>query len=139
MSVSRDRIRSAREDVLEPADTAVRLRIRNASVLGLSAVVYGLPLLAFVIGLVLGYFVLFPGLGPTYQPLGAFGVAVGFLALAGAVISRFDRQVQDRVSYEVEPMGSRAGSPTGGEGSTDLHSRMDPGQGASATDEMLTR
>jgi positive regulator of sigma E activity len=101
VSVPRDHVSGVETGRLAPSEP-VKLRIRNTSVLGLTAIVYGLPLLAFFVGLLFGNFVLFPDAGPTLQPLGAFATAAGLLGLAGYGIYRFDRRVAGSVRYEVE-------------------------------------
>jgi positive regulator of sigma E activity len=103
MSVERGRLKGADAEALASVrqDTPVKLRIPNTSILGLSSVVYGVPLLAFVGGLLLGYFGLFGGAGSELQALGAFGTAVAFLSAAGFGISRFDKKVARRLQYEV--------------------------------------
>lgn len=103
MSVERGRLKGADAEALAGVrqDTPVKLRIPNTSILGLTSVVYGVPLLAFVGGLLLGYFGLFGAAGSELQALGAFGTAVAFLSAAGFGISRFDKKVARRLQYEV--------------------------------------
>jgi positive regulator of sigma E activity len=117
MSVERGRLKGADAEALAGVrqDTPVKLRIPNTSILGLSSVVYGVPLLAFVGGLLLGYFGLFGGAGSELQALGAFGTAVAFLSAAGFGISRFDKKVARRLQYEValSPGTSRAAAANG--------------------------
>ncbi|NBC29569.1 MAG: hypothetical protein GVY29_06205 [Spirochaetes bacterium] len=82
---------------------SVSLRIPNTSTLRLTGIVYGLPLMAFLIGLLLGYYLLFPQAGPTGQPLGAFASAALLMGATGLGIYRFDRRVAAAVRYEVRP------------------------------------
>ncbi len=101
VSVPRDHVSGVGAGRLASSES-VKLRIRNTSVLGLTAVVYGVPLVAFFAGLLFGYYVLFPEAGETLQPLGAFATAAAMLAAAGFGIHRFDRRVAGSVRYEVE-------------------------------------
>ncbi|MFP4374529.1 MAG: SoxR reducing system RseC family protein [Spirochaetaceae bacterium] len=101
VSVPRDHVSGVGAGRLGSSEP-VKLRIRNTSVLGLTAVVYGLPLLAFFAGLLFGHYVLFPEAGEALRALGAFAVAAGMLAAAGVAINRFDRRVAGSVRYEVE-------------------------------------
>lgn len=80
----------------------VKLRIPNTSVLRLTGIVYGFPLVAFFAGLLLGYYLFFPGVGENMQALGSFGTGAALLALAGFGIYRFDRRVARAVRYVVE-------------------------------------
>jgi positive regulator of sigma E activity len=101
VSVPRNHVSGADSTRIGSADS-VQLKIRNTSVLGLTGIVYGIPLVAFFVGPFFGYFVLFPQAGPTFQPLGAFATAAAMLAAAGFGIYRFDRRVAGSVRYEVE-------------------------------------
>ena len=101
VSVPRDHVSGVDNTRLSSSEP-VKLKIRNTSVLGLTAIVYGVPLLAFFAGLLFGNFVLFPDAGPTLQPLGAFATAAAMLGLAGYGIYRFDRRVAGTVRYEVQ-------------------------------------
>ncbi|MFO8065685.1 MAG: SoxR reducing system RseC family protein [Spirochaetia bacterium] len=101
VSVPRSHVHGADARGLDATDS-VNLRIRNTSVLGLTGIVYGIPLVAFFAGLLLGHFVLFAGAGPTLQPLGAFASAMAGLGAAGWGIKRYDRRVSGSVRYEVD-------------------------------------
>lgn len=84
------------------AGQAVTLRIPHASVLGLTAIVYGVPLVAFLAGLLLGHAVLFDELVEEARALASFGLGLGGLFVAGLVTVFTDRRLSRRVRYEVE-------------------------------------
>lgn len=98
ISVPRNRIHGT----LASTDETVRLRIRNTSVLRLTAVVYGVPLVAFFGGLLAGYYLLFPHASEAMQALGSFATALLALGAAAFGIKRFDRRVAATVHYEVD-------------------------------------
>jgi len=83
-------------------DDAVQVTMRNVSVLGVTAILYGLPLLAVLGGILLGYFALFAGLGEDARVLASVGVGAGFLAVVGFAIARIDRKVSSRITYAIE-------------------------------------
>lgn len=79
----------------------VTLRVPQASVLGLTAVVYGVPLIAFLIGVVSGHVWLFSALAEGARAVASFGLGAGLLAAAGLVTIFTDRRLSRRLHYEV--------------------------------------
>jgi positive regulator of sigma E activity len=80
----------------------VRLQMEHTSLLGLTGVVYGLPLALFAAGLLAGYFLLFPDAGEAGRALGSFASGVLVVAAAWAAIVRLDRRAARRIRYRVE-------------------------------------
>jgi positive regulator of sigma E activity len=86
---------------VEPEDT-VRVIIENASVLGISALLYGVPLVATLAGILAGYYLLFGGMREDPRVLLSFAVGVGTLAGSGFLIAAFDRRRRNRVRVRLE-------------------------------------
>lgn len=93
----------------------VHFSITNGSVLKISALVYGLPLLGVLAGIILGYLVLFRSLGDDPRILASVGLGILLFLAAGFVVSRLDAMIKNRLSYEVvksdSPTGATAVSP----------------------------
>lgn len=104
VSVPRSQVQGLDGAAVASTET-VKLRIPNTSVLRLTGLVYGLPLVAFFAGLLLGYYLIFPGVGENMQALGSFVTGAALLGLAGFGIYRFDRRVARAVRYVVEGRG----------------------------------
>lgn len=89
----------------------VRFSITNTSVLKLSALVYGAPLVGVLAGILLGDLWLFRSFADDPKTLLSFGLGVLFFAAAGFGVSRLDRTIRKRLTYTVvraEP-STRAG------------------------------
>ncbi len=105
-------LRISREKLngLDPGDLSpgrlVKLLMEQTSLLGLTGVVYGLPMALFIAGLLLGFFLLFPDAGEAARALGAFGTGVVLVALSWTAIVRLDRRAARRIKYRVEPLES---------------------------------
>lgn len=90
----------------------VRFSITNASVLKISALVYGLPLIGVLAGIVVGYLVLFRSMADDPRILASVGLGVVLFLAAGYVVSRLDRVIKNRLNYDIVP----AKSPSLGSG-----------------------
>ena len=103
LRISREKLRG-----LDPGDLSpgrlVKLLMEQTSLLGLTGVVYGLPMALFVAGLLLGYFLVFPDAGEAGRALGSFGSGVVLVALSWTAIVRLDRRAARRIKYRVEPL-----------------------------------
>lgn len=88
----------------------VRFSISNASVLKISALVYGIPLAAVLAGILGGYLWLFHSFGSDPKTLLSVAVGAVLFLISGFVISRLDPHIRDGLSYTVR----RADSPAGG-------------------------
>ncbi len=100
ISVPRHRL-SNPDQIDIAAGTRIRLRIANSSVLAVTAIVYGVPLLSFMIGLFIGYDVVFVRSTETLRALASFALATGTTLLAGIGILYFDRRVAGNIRYQV--------------------------------------
>jgi positive regulator of sigma E activity len=81
----------------------VRLTMHHTSVLGITALLYGLPLLATLAGLLGLYFGLPAGVAEDTRILSSsLGALVGLLG-AGFFVSRFDSRLKKRIRYTLEP------------------------------------
>ncbi len=89
----------------------VRFSISNASVLKISALVYGLPLLGVLAGIVVGYLLLFRSMADDPRILASVGLGVALFLGAGYIVSRLDRVIRNRLSYDIAPAGSPAKRP----------------------------
>jgi hypothetical protein len=76
--------------------------IENAGVLGVSALLYGVPLAATLAGILVGYYLLFDGMGEDPRVLLSFAVGVGMLAGSGLLIAAVDRRWRTRVRVRLE-------------------------------------
>lgn len=85
----------------------VRFSIVNASVLKLSAVVYGTPLVGIIAGIVLGELWLFRGLADDPKTLLSFALGVLLFAGGGFFVSRIDRRWRKRIVYTVKKIAPR--------------------------------
>ena len=85
-------------------DTVV-LSIRNASILGLSALIYGVPLLGLLVGMIVGYYGLFAGLADTAKTLASAGVGVGLLGACGFVVRLIGRRISAAIEYRTQRLG----------------------------------
>jgi positive regulator of sigma E activity len=101
LRISREELRGLPAEQLYPG-RRVRLQMEHTSLLGLTGVVYGLPLLIFAAGLLAGYFLLFPDAGEAGRALGSFGSGAVLVALAWALIVRLDRRAARRIRYRVQ-------------------------------------
>lgn len=88
-------------DGLGPGRT-VKLTMENTSLLALTGVVYGVPLLLFALGLAGGYFLLLPDAGEAVRALGSFAAGLGLVAAAWLLIVRLDRRMARRIRYRVD-------------------------------------
>lgn len=79
----------------------VHFSITNASVLKISALVYGVPLLGVLGGIILGYLLLFRSLADDPRILSAVGLGVILFLAAGFLVSKLDAKLKDRLSYSV--------------------------------------
>lgn len=86
---------------VQPQDT-VRVVIENAGVLGISALLYGVPLAATLAGILAGYYLLFGGMGEDPRVLLSFAVGVGMIAVSGVFIAAVDRRRSGRVRVRLE-------------------------------------
>ncbi|MGM0432009.1 MAG: SoxR reducing system RseC family protein [Spirochaetota bacterium] len=92
---------SGEADKLKPGRT-IKLTMKHTSLLSLTGVVYGVPLLLFAVGLTVGYYLLLPEAGEAGRALGSFAAGLGLVALAWLPIYRLDRRMARRIRYWVE-------------------------------------
>lgn len=88
---------------LQPAQP-VRLRISNASILGVTLITYGIPFVTLIGGLFGAYFALFAGYGEDARILLSVVVGVAALLLSGFAVARIDRSMVRRFRYTLEPV-----------------------------------
>ncbi len=88
-------------ETITPGRT-IKLTMENTSLLGLTGVVYGLPLLLFAFGLGIGFYWLFPDAGEAGRALGSFAAGLLLVAVAWLPIVRLDRRMAQRVRYRIE-------------------------------------
>jgi positive regulator of sigma E activity len=93
----------------------VRVVITNTSVLGLSALVYGVPLIAVLLGIILGYSLLFAGFGDTARTLASLGLGLGLMAVAALVVRHVSRHIAENIEYATERIGESRGTGESGE------------------------
>ena len=103
LRVPRGKLRGLSSQDLSPG-RSVKLFMEQTSLLGLTGVVYGLPMLLFVAGLLAGFFLVFPSSGEAVRALGSFGTGILCVALSWKVIVRLDRRAAGRIHYRVEPL-----------------------------------
>ncbi|HUX19632.1 MAG TPA: SoxR reducing system RseC family protein [Spirochaetia bacterium] len=79
----------------------VHFSISNASVLKVTALVYGVPLLGVMGGIILGYLLLFRSLADDPRTLASVGLGVFLFLAGGFLVSRLDAILKNRLSYSV--------------------------------------
>ncbi|MFP4432199.1 MAG: SoxR reducing system RseC family protein [Spirochaetaceae bacterium] len=89
---------------LRPGD-AVCLEMKNGTVLAATAWVYGLPLVAVLLGTLLGHEVVFDGLSPEPRVLLSFGAGLALMGLVGIAMHRLRHWIAQRVRITAEPTG----------------------------------
>ncbi len=77
----------------------VHLSIERTSVLGLSALVYGVPLVALFVGLFAGYYGVFRFAQDSVRALGSFAAAIVLVALSAIVVRAIGRRLTGQVEY----------------------------------------
>lgn len=101
----------------------VRFSISNGSVLKISALVYGVPLLAVLAGILAGYLWLFRSMPSDPKTLLSVAVGAALFLASGFVISRLDPHIRDGLSYSITradasrgtlPAAPRVDPPAGG-------------------------
>jgi positive regulator of sigma E activity len=103
LRIARQELRGLQADALYPG-RMVRLQMEHTSLLGLTGVVYGVPMALFTAGLLAGYFLFFPGAGEAGRALGSFATGVVFVAISWLFIVRLDRRAARRIRYRIEPL-----------------------------------
>jgi positive regulator of sigma E activity len=98
----------------------VHFSISNASVLKVSALVYGVPLLGVMGGIILGYLLFFRSLADDPRTLASVGLGVILFLAGGFLVSRLDASLKKRLSYNVV----RAKAPAAGK---DLREEFETG------------
>jgi positive regulator of sigma E activity len=88
-------------DKLKPG-SAIKLTMEQTSLLSLTGIVYGIPLLLFSAGLAAGYYLLLPEAGEAGRALGSFAAGVGLVAAAWLPIYRLDRRMAHRIRYWID-------------------------------------
>jgi positive regulator of sigma E activity len=86
---------------LKPGST-IMVTMEHASLLSLTGVVYGIPLLLFALGLAAGYYLLLPEVGEAGRALGSFAAGIGLVAAAWIPICRLDRRMARQVRYRID-------------------------------------
>ncbi len=87
-----------REPGVEVNDS-VELEIAHTSILGLSALIYGMPLAGLLAGVLSGYYVLFAGLAETGRTLASVGSGLALLGVCALVVRIVGRRISDRIEY----------------------------------------
>lgn len=87
---------------LEPG-RPVRLTMRRGTVLKATAWVYGIPLVAVVLGTLAGHSWLFANRPEEPRVLLSFALGVGLMGLAGLVLAKLNDWVGTRLTIEAEP------------------------------------
>jgi sigma-E factor negative regulatory protein RseC len=84
----------------EPLDVGdqVRLQMRRGTVLKATAWVYGIPLVAIVLGILAGYMWLFAAQPEQPRVLLSFALGVGLMAAAGFLLARLNTWVAGRLT-----------------------------------------
>ncbi|HUZ17419.1 MAG TPA: SoxR reducing system RseC family protein [Spirochaetia bacterium] len=85
----------------------VHFTVANASVLKVSALVYGVPLVAVLAGIAVGYLWLFRSFAENPRVGMSVLIAAALFVLSGVFISRLDKAMKSRMVYSVERL--RAG------------------------------
>ena len=88
---------------LEPG-RAVRLIMRPGTVLKATSWVYGIPLVAVVVGTLVGHNWLFASRPEEPRVLLSFALGVGLMGLAGFVLARLNHWVGNRLTIQAEPV-----------------------------------
>ena len=103
LRISRSGLKGIPADELTTGRT-VKLKMENTSLLGLTGIVYGIPLALFVCGLLIGNFLLFSQAGEAGRALGSFATGVILVAVFWLPIVRLDKKTAGRVRYRTEPL-----------------------------------
>lgn len=103
-----------REAGVEVNDS-VELEIEHTSILGLSALMYGLPLAGLLAGVLSGYYGLFAVLAETGRTLASVATGLALLSVCALVVRLVGRRISDRIEYrvhrifaEMEPKNNQA-------------------------------
>lgn len=99
-----------KQDGISPGDR-VRFSISNASVLKISALVYGIPLGAVLGGILAGYLWLFRALASDPKTLLSVLVGAGLFLASGFAISRLDPRIRKGLSYSIARADGKPGGP----------------------------
>ncbi len=83
-------------------DDRVRLSIRNASVLQISALVYGAPLVALVVGIAAGYLLLFPSFPEDARILLSVAIGGALFALSALFVGRTGRRINAKLEHRIK-------------------------------------
>lgn len=89
----------------------IHLSIENTSVLGLSAVVYGIPLAALFVGLLTGYYGIFAEAIESTRVLASFALAVVLVAASALAVRLIGRRLTGSVEYHTRRAGDSAQAP----------------------------
>ena len=103
LRISRSGLNGIPIEELTPGKT-VKLKMENTSLLGLTGIVYGIPLALFVGGLLIGNFFLFSQAAEAGRALGSFATGVVLVAVSWLPIVRLDKKTARRVRYRTEPL-----------------------------------
>lgn len=115
---------------LHPGD-AVCLEMKQGTVLGATAWVYGLPLIAVLLGTIVGHELFFGGMASGPRVLLSFGVGLALMGLAGLVMHRLSHWVAQRLRITAEPVSDATSSRLLGDGP-----RNPPFTGVAHSDEL---
>ena len=88
----------------------VRLSIGGTSVLGLSALIYGVPLGALVMGIVGGYLFFFRSMAEDPRILLAMATGGAIFGLAAFVVSRIGGRLNGRIEYLLQRQQTGGGN-----------------------------
>lgn len=104
LPVPANRLRGLAPGDLQPGDS-VKLTMEGTSLFKLSGIIYGIPLILFLGGLLGGWQFLAPALGllgENARPLLAFASGILAVALPWLLIVRLDRRSARRIIYRAE-------------------------------------
>ncbi len=90
-----------RENGIQVGDE-VRVTIENTSILGLSALIYGVPLAGLLVGIVSGYYALFGSLGDTARTLGSLGTGLVIMGICALVVRKVGKRITSNIAYRTE-------------------------------------
>jgi positive regulator of sigma E activity len=85
--------------------SAVRLRVKGVSLLGATAVAYGIPLVSLFLGLVVGYALFLP-LGESSAAGLASLIGIACLIVSGFIVKSLDRRLGPKVRYDIESLSA---------------------------------